>query len=375
MNWSSQFRRPLSGPRIRILAGAAILALVVAAVAGAAGTRVQVAPSNNSAPTISGTAAVGSTLTANPGTWSGSSPITFQYQWLVCDGNGNACHNVSGATAQTYQAKSSDAGNTLRVHVIASNGDGSSSATSNPTAKVGGTAANGPVASSPPTVAGAAPVATTLTANPGTWTGAAPIAFKYQWLVCDGNGNACHDLSGATAQTYEVKSGDVGNTIRVNVTATNSAGSTSSASAPTAKIGTAPAQTGCPKLASGAQAVAVADVASPARLQIDQFGLTNGSITRGMTSFSARFHVSDTCGQAVSGALVYVTAVPYRQVSIPAETATDGSGWVTLTFNRLSGFPASRNQQLMVLFVRARRSGDSLLAGISTRRLVSLPVR
>jgi hypothetical protein len=275
MNWSSQFRRPLSGPRIRILAGAAILALVVAAVAGAAGTRVQVAPSNNSAPTISGTAAVGSTLTANP----------------------------------------------------------------------------------------------------GTWTGAAPISFKYQWLVCDGNGNACHDLSGATAQTYEVKSGDVGNTIRVNVTATNSAGSTSSASAPTAKIGTAPAQTGCPKLASGAQAVAVADVASPARLQIDQFGLTNGSITRGMTSFSARFHVSDTCGQAVSGALVYVTAVPYRQVSIPAETATDGSGWVTLTFNRLSGFPASRNQQLMVLFVRARRSGDSLLAGISTRRLVSLPVR
>jgi len=116
-------------------------------------------------------------------------------------------------------------------------------------------------------------------------------------------------------------------------------------------------------------------VASPARLQIDQFHLVNGNvITRGMTSFGVAFHVSDTCGQPVSGALVYVAGVPFNQISTPAETATDASGNVTLTFNRQAGFPAKPNQTLLVLFARARKSGDPALAGVSTRRLVSLRV-
>lgn len=362
--------------RLRLLALAGGAALVVAVGAASAVTsHVTVAPSNSSAPSISGTATVGSTVTANPGTWSGSAPISFQYQWQICGANGEACHNIAGATAQTYSIRSGDLGNTLRVKVIGSNGDGSSTATSGPSARIGGSTA--PANTSPPTISGNATVGSTLTANPGTWTGAAPITYHYQWLICDANGQACHGIGGATSQTYGVRSDDAGNTIRVQVTATNSGGSSSSTSVPTARLtaaAPAPAPTGCPKTAAGAQAVAVADVASPTRLQVDQFQLASGSITRSMTSFQVRFHVSDTCGQAVQGAQVYVTAVPYDQVSIPAETATDGSGWTTLTFNRQAGFPADRHQQLMVLFVRARRGGDPLLGGISTRRLISLPV-
>jgi hypothetical protein len=93
-----------------------------------------------------------------------------------------------------------------------------------------------------------------------------------------------------------------------------------------------------------------------------------------MSSFSVRFHVSDICGRAVSGASVYATAVPYRQVTIPAEVRTDSSGWVTLDFRRLEGFPATGRQQRMVMFVRARKAGEPLLAGVSTRRLISLRV-
>ncbi len=372
MNWSSWLGRCSRRRWLRVFAAALVAGLVVAGMAAATDSRSQTAPSNGSLPAISGSTTVGSTVTANPGTWNGSAPITFQYQWLTCDGSGNACHDIAGATAQSYQVTSGDTGNTLRLLVIGSNSDGSSSATSDSSAKIA--AASGPANTSPPTISGSAAAGATVTANPGTWTGVTPITYKYQWLICDGSGNACHDIAGATAQSYQIAGGDTGNTVRVSATATNSDGSSTSTSVPTATIAVASAQTGCPKLAAGLQAVSVADVASPARLQVDQFVLISGPITGRMASFMVRFHIADTCGQAVSGAAVYATAVPYEQVTIPAELATDATGWVTLVFNRLGGFPASRKQQLMVLFVRARRPGDPLLAGVSTRRLIALPL-
>jgi len=184
--------------------------------------------------------------------------------------------------------------------------------------------------------------------------------------------------AGAKASTYALKTDDAGNTVRVRVTAKDKDGSTPATSAQSAKIavGTAPPTgTGCPKPAAGASSVPVNSVAAPARLQIANFDLVSGQLNSSLTSFSVRFRITDTCGQAVSGASVYSTAVPYNMVSIPREANTDGSGWVTLTFNRLSGYPATPQQRLMVMFVRARKPGGSVLAGISTRRLISFPVK
>jgi subtilisin family serine protease len=98
-------------------------------------------PSNTSPPTISGTAQSGQTLTANPGTWSGTTPISYAYQWRRCDTSGNNCLDIAGATAQTYLLTGSDVGSTIRVVVTASNGGGSAQATSAQTAVV----ASGPV--------------------------------------------------------------------------------------------------------------------------------------------------------------------------------------------------------------------------------------
>jgi hypothetical protein len=71
---------------------------------------------------------------------------------------------------------------------------------------------------------------------------------------------------------------------------------------------------------------------------------------------------------------VYATTVPYNQYSVPPEGKTGADGTVTLTMAQRSGFPAARHQELLVVFVRARKPGEPITGGISTRLLVSFPV-
>jgi PASTA domain-containing protein len=93
-------------------------------------------PTNSAAPTIAGIPKPGQTLTAAPGTWNGTTPIAYTYQWDVCDRTGASCVAVSGQTTSTYVVSSSDAGSTFRIVVTASNVAGHASATSVQTAVV-----------------------------------------------------------------------------------------------------------------------------------------------------------------------------------------------------------------------------------------------
>jgi hypothetical protein len=228
-----------------------------------------------------------------------------------------------------------------------------------------------------PTVTGTAANGQLLTAHPGRWDGADPIGYSYVWLRCADDGTSCAGVSGATDQVYLLKNVDVGTTLRVRVTATNAGGSTSMTSGATDVISKAPqppvppTPTGCPP---GTGTVNVADVASPARLVIDQVQFSPSVVGRTTQTVSARVHVADTCGQSVAGALVYGTAIPFNQLSIPGEQTTGQDGWAFLEYHTLAGFPVTRFQQLIVVFLRARKPGENLLAGISTRRLVSTPV-
>jgi hypothetical protein len=225
-----------------------------------------------------------------------------------------------------------------------------------------------------PAISGTPQEGSTLTTSNGTWSGTSPIAFTYQWSRCDTNGKSCAAISGASSAFYVLQHVDVGNTLIVAVQGANADGVDGQPSAPTPVI-TAPATpapaTGCP---SGNGLIQIADLAPPARLQIVQQTITPGVVTPSTKSIQVHVKITACSGRPVQGALVYVTAVPYNQYTVAPEGTTDANGTVDVTETQLSGFPASRQQQLLVMFLRARKSGEDLTAGISTRLLVSFPV-
>lgn len=98
-------------------------------------------PVNQAPPTITGDTEVGSTLTASQGTWGGSTPQSYSYEWHRCDSNGLGCVGVSQGTSQTYEIKPADYGSRLKATVIATNSAGSSSQDSAPSEVVTDTVA------------------------------------------------------------------------------------------------------------------------------------------------------------------------------------------------------------------------------------------
>ena len=92
-----------------------------------------------------------------------------------------------------------------------------------------------PVNTSLPEITGTAQVGQTLTASEGSWLGS-PTGYAYQWLRCDSAGANCAQVSGAGGKTLLLASADEGRTLRIVVTAGNSAGSASATSAQTAVV-------------------------------------------------------------------------------------------------------------------------------------------
>ena len=202
-----------------------LAAAAIALLAITAGTP----PSVTSQPSVSGTALRGQTLTAQSGSWSGTTPISFAYQWRRCSSSGGDCSSIGGATTQTYTLGSSDVGHTLRIQVTASNSAGSAQAVSSQTAVI---AAPGPPANSGlPVLSGTAQDGHTLTVSNGSWKSDSALGYSYRWGRCDSAGNGCATISGATHSSYRASPADVGHRLRATVTARNAVGSTSATSA------------------------------------------------------------------------------------------------------------------------------------------------
>jgi K+-transporting ATPase c subunit len=324
------------------------------------------APTNTSPPTLSGTPREGQTLTGSKGSWSGN-PTDYNYFWSRCDRDGSHCNDINKATAGTLTLTSNEVDHTVRFKVEAKNAGGSTFASSAPSAVVTAAAATTPANTSPPSVSGTAQQGHTLTGHRGSWSGN-PTDYNYFWTRCDRNGGNCANIAGATKSTYTLTASDVGRTIRFKVQARNAGGSTSASSVPTAVVtSSAPATT------TAGRTISVTQVSPPTRLVVNKVRFSPNP-TRSRAPITARFHVSDTRGYSVQGALVYAIGLPYGWARHSPEAVTDSSGWATVIFYPTRSMPVGRTAALVV-FVRARKPGDPVLTGVSTRRLVQERIR
>jgi hypothetical protein len=202
-------------------------------------------PSNLTAPTVLGLDITGQTLTAGEGTWTGTAPISYSFQWQQCSKAGTECKNIAGETKSTYVIANGDAAHTLRVVVTAKNVTGSTEKESAATGEVLGV---GPKNTEAPAISGEAKEGQLLTASSGKWSGTEPIAYEYEWLRCNTSGASCTQAAAASLlPTYSAVAADVGNTLRAKVIAKNIAGSASAESEKTATVkGVLPANTVLP---------------------------------------------------------------------------------------------------------------------------------
>jgi hypothetical protein len=86
-------------------------------------TAVGMAPANTALPTIAGSPAVNQSLSATPGTWSGSPSPRLSYQWVSCTNNTStdSCTNIEGATRTSIRLTSDLVGRYIRIKEIATN--------------------------------------------------------------------------------------------------------------------------------------------------------------------------------------------------------------------------------------------------------------
>ena len=168
------------------------------------------------APTISGTAQVGQTLTASTSAITdtdGLTNVSYSYQWLADD------TEINGATNSTYTPQTTDIGKVIKVRVtFTDNGDNDESLTSAGWLTVTATVTVNNPATGAPTISGTAQVGQTLTASTSAITdtdGLTNVSYSYQWLADD------TEINGATNSTYTPQTTDIGKVIKVRVTFTD----------------------------------------------------------------------------------------------------------------------------------------------------------
>jgi serine protease len=181
-------------------------------------------------PVIAGKAAVGSTLSAKPGTWS-PELVQLSYQWLR---NGSPIHRATGTN---YVLTPTDAGKYIKVRITGAKSGYMTAVRESTALKV----STGTLATATPKITGTAKVGKKLTAKAGTWTSGTKL--KYQWY------RSGKTIKGATSKTYTLVAADRADRIRVRVTGTKAGyAAAANTSAKTSKVASGSLKSVKPKI-------------------------------------------------------------------------------------------------------------------------------
>jgi hypothetical protein len=343
-------------------------------------------PTPRSGPSVAGTPQEGNTLEARGGQWLYANgldcswlplePCTITWQWQRCNAQASSCGDISGANKTSYLLTAADVGSRIRIVQTLSKRDCNahgqdcrdslSPQVSAPTNLVAPKPVAGPTNTQLPEITGTAMEEETLTATTGLWNGPQPISVSHQWYRCDANGNSCGGITGATAQTYQLTSADVGFTIRVTGTATNAGGSAFATSQQTpviAAFGPTPQR----------PSITIDRVTSPHRLVLDEVEFIP-AVVRSRRTFTMRVRLKDTRGFLIQGGRVKALSVPFGLLSDAPEVQTSSLGWATIRLTPTNKFELKTGP--LFIFIRARKSASETAKapGVSVRDLVNVRV-
>lgn len=213
----------------------------------------------------------------------------------------------------------------------------------------------------PPAVSGTPKVGQTLTVSNGTWSGS-PTSYSYHWQRCTSS-TSCTDITGATNQSYVVRSADVGNTLRAVVTASNADGSSTANSNQTATVAGSggPQNTARPEVTGDAVPGGVLTV-------------SNGSWSGSPTSFTYQWLQCSGAGSActrIVGATGKTYTVRFADVysSLRADvTAKNAQGSTTIRSTKsdivvpIAPVSTPGNKAPTLTFISLRRLGQRVYA-------------
>jgi hypothetical protein len=175
-------------------------------------------------------------------------------------------------------------------------------------------------------------------------------------------------LADTTSSTGSTSTGSTSSSTSSSTSTSTPSTTTTTSTTPTTTTPSGPE--GQIRLANGKVSIPVTSVVLPARLVIDSVHFTPGVVTSRRAPVSARVHVADTRGFWVRGALVFVRSTPLV-TSTPPEQVTNQSGYATLTMSPRATLPLRHGYHVQ-FFLRTRKEGDSLLSGVSSRRLAQV---
>ena len=244
-------------------------------------------PQPDSPPALGGgasTAAVGDTLSIDPGTFSGpdGAVIAIVERCAQAECVPASDQHTGSATPTSYTVTSADAGDQLRLRSYRMTTYGWASALSQ-AVSVDGTSSGppappveainpvDPIPLTEPAVAGSPGVGLTLTADTGQWTGPTDPSLSVRWQRCDSGG--CTDIAGADTSQYTPAAADAGDRLRAVVTAAEAVPTfgpsgqvaETAASAATAAVTAAPAVLAPPAIAGSADPGTQVTLTDPGR--------------------------------------------------------------------------------------------------------------